>query len=281
MVAAALLASVCGLLLGVDRAAAQPGALSISAGGPYAGQVGDTIIFMPRFDLGGRPPDTAIAIEWNFGDGATDEGQTTAHVYGQPGTYTVTVTLIVLAGRQSATDSTTATVSAAQPQDERFPLPTGCNNVVLTWPVGTPLGTVANAVSPPGVVQSIFRLDPVQQRFLGFSPSAPSFANDYTMVETSLEAVFFCVTAPGTLVRPASGGSPTPAPSPVGPVFRWQETLLSDGQRFTPADPSLYTLQLFPDGRAAAQVDCNRSVGSYALSGDQLTISLQATTLAA
>ncbi|MGD9893619.1 MAG: PKD domain-containing protein, partial [Dehalococcoidia bacterium] len=242
-----------------------PGQLSISAGGPYSGQVGDNIIFSSRFDLGGRPPNTAIEIEWDFGDGTRDMGQTTAHVYSNPGTYTVTVTLFVLAGRETATDSTTAqiragsptlsanaggpytgavgqpvamtgsasplpadvavnfswtfgdgasgtgrtpshtysaagtytvtlnvtvpatgqqasatttaTISTGQPQTERVPLPTGCSNQALTWPVGTPMGTVANAVSPPGVVLSIFRLDPVQQRFRGFSPSAPSFAN--------------------------------------------------------------------------------------------------------
>jgi hypothetical protein len=81
-------------------------------------------------------------------------------------------------------------------------LPTGCSNQALTWPVGTALATVAAAVSPSGALLSIFRLDPVQQRFRGFSPTAPAFANDYTMVETPLEAVFFCMRSPGTLNRP-------------------------------------------------------------------------------
>jgi PKD repeat protein len=358
------------LLFGGDGASAQPGALRISAGGPYSGQVGDNIVFMSQFDLGGRPPDTAIAIEWDFGDGSTDMGQTTAHVYTRPGTYTVTVTLFVLAGREMATDSTTAQISAAgptlsanaggpytgvagqpvtmsgtasplpadtavnfnwtfgdgnsgtgrtvnhtysaagmytvtlsvsvpaagqqatatttamisagQPQQDQVPLLTGCSNQALTWPVGTPMGTVANAVSPPGVVLSIFRLDPVQQRFRGFSPTAPSLANDYTMVETSLEAVFFCLSAPGMLFRPApGGGSTTPTPNLVGPVYRWQETLLNDDSRFVPSDPSRYTLQLMPDGSAAAQVDCNRAMGSYTLSGNQLSLSFLVTTLAA
>jgi hypothetical protein len=85
---------------------------------------------------------------------------------------------------------------------EAVALPTGCSNQALTWPVGTPLTTVAAAVTPPGNLLSIFKLDPIQQRFRGYSPTAPAFANDYTMVETRLEAVFFCVSAPSTLNRP-------------------------------------------------------------------------------
>jgi PKD repeat protein len=93
---------------------AQPGALSISAGGPYSGQAGQPVFFMARFDLGGRPPDTAINIEWDFGDGSTGEGQTTSHVYSQPGVYDVVVTLFVLAGRETAMDVTTATITGGQ-----------------------------------------------------------------------------------------------------------------------------------------------------------------------
>ena len=80
----------------------------------------------------------------------------------------------------------------------------GCNNLALTWPVGTPLMTVVNAVSPPGVTESIFTLDAAQGRFRGYSPTAPSFANDFTMVETSLQAVYICVTASSTLNRPVA-----------------------------------------------------------------------------
>ena len=54
---AGLVAIVTCLSLG-GTAAAQPGTASISAGGPYSGQVGSPVVFMSRFDLGGRPPDT-------------------------------------------------------------------------------------------------------------------------------------------------------------------------------------------------------------------------------
>jgi hypothetical protein len=85
---------------------------------------------------------------------------------------------------------------------EAIPLTTGCTNVALTWPVGTAVSTVAAGVTPTGVLESIFRLDAATGRFLGYSPNAPSFANDYNMVTGSLEAVFICVRSPGTLNRP-------------------------------------------------------------------------------
>ncbi len=54
LVAAFLVIAGC-LALSDGSAAAQPGALSITAGGPYSGQVGSPVFFMSRFDLGGRP----------------------------------------------------------------------------------------------------------------------------------------------------------------------------------------------------------------------------------
>jgi PKD repeat protein len=344
-----------------------PGQLTVSAGGPYTGQAGQPITMTAQVNLGGRPPNTPFDVEWDFGDGTRGIGPVIEKTYNQPGTFTVTVTVNVLAGFQSASNSTTAfvrpataqisasaggpytgtagqpitmtgsisppglavqawlwnfgdgtsgsgqtvqktytqpgtytvtlqvrpanegavtvttvaTVSAAQQQEDRVPLPPGCSNQALTWPVGTPMSTVANAVSPPGVVLSIFRLDPVQQRFRGFSPTAPSFANDYTMVEANLEAVFFCLNASGTLFRPVLGGTASAQPSLVGPLWSWRGTLLNDGQRFTPANPSQYTLQLFEDGLAAAQVDCNRASGSYTVSGNRVTLTFLAVTAAA
>ena len=87
-------------------------------------------------------------------------------------------------------------------QGDDIPLVRGCTNVALTWPVGTLLSVVGAAVTPAGQVESIFKLDPVRGRFRGFSPTAPAFANDYTAVESSLEAVFICMRETGTLNRP-------------------------------------------------------------------------------
>jgi hypothetical protein len=80
----------------------------------------------------------------------------------------------------------------------------GCTNVALTWPTGTPIDTVANAVSPRDALESIWRQSIVndQQRFVAWSP-LPNAPNDYTATGTQLEAVFICMRAQGTLNRPA------------------------------------------------------------------------------
>jgi PKD repeat protein len=175
--------------------------IGLSAGGPYVGRVNDNIT------MTGSAQDPAQVAEWQwqFGDGTSANGRVVQKGYTVAGIYQVTLTAI-LTGGQVFVATTTATIGGAQPtpppQTEPVQLVTGCNNLALTWPVGTPLMSVTNAVAPPGVVQSLFTLDAAQGRFRGYSPTAPSFANDFTMVETALQAVYVCVTASATLNRP-------------------------------------------------------------------------------
>jgi hypothetical protein len=94
------------------------------------------------------------------------------------------------------------TCSAAVGPTRSDRLVPGCNNLVLTFPAGTPLRTVAQGVSAGAGLISIFRLDSAARRFVGFSPTAPDLANDYTTVTARLETVFICVGAGGTLTQP-------------------------------------------------------------------------------
>jgi hypothetical protein len=91
----------------------------------------------------------------------------------------------------------TMTLSASP---ETLPLSSGCNNVTLTWPDGTPTREVAAAVTPAPVLASIWRLDAATQTFRGFSP-IPNAPNDLVTVNM-LEPVYICVQAPATLARP-------------------------------------------------------------------------------
>jgi PKD repeat protein len=176
--------------------AGQQTQLSVSAGGPYSGQTGQPIT-MTGTATGGLLGATLQYI-WDFGDGTTGTGQTTSHVYNAAGTYTVTLTVTTSAGQQGSA-TTTATIGGGT---TAVPLPTGCSNLVLTWPDGTPTSTVAAAVSPSGILLSIWRYSAVEGRFLGYTPTAPAFANDLQTVNR-LDAVFICVSAPGALNRPA------------------------------------------------------------------------------
>jgi inhibitor of cysteine peptidase len=67
----------------------------------------------------------------------------------------------------------------------------GCNNVSLTFPDGTTSETVMQAVSPTGAVESMWRYDASQNRFLGFSPAA-SQVSDLLTVDF-LDAVWLCI----------------------------------------------------------------------------------------
>ena len=70
----------------------------------------------------------------------------------------------------------------------------GCNNITLTFPDGTASQTVAQAVSPAGAAESMWRHDASQNRFVGFSPTAPQ-ASDLLTVNF-LDAVWLCLGMP-------------------------------------------------------------------------------------
>ena len=81
-------------------------------------------------------------------------------------------------------------------------LSAACNNVVLTWPAGTPLSVVAAAIAPRDGIAAIWRYDSARGTFSAFTPVA-GWPSDYTTVQARFEAVFICMKTPGTLARPA------------------------------------------------------------------------------
>lgn len=86
-------------------------------------------------------------------------------------------------------------------QTETVQLVAGCNNVTLTWPDGTVTSEVAAAVSPLSALLGMWRFDSGRQTYEGFSPLAPG-ASDLTSVNRT-DAVFICLSTPGTLSRPS------------------------------------------------------------------------------
>lgn len=79
----------------------------------------------------------------------------------------------------------------------------------------------------------------------------------------------------------ASGTTTSTEASIVGVSWEWVESVYSDGNITTVADPTRYTLELLPDGTAAIGADCNRVVGSYTLDGSSLNVVLGPSTMAA
>lgn len=87
-------------------------------------------------------------------------------------------------------------------------LPTGCTDVVSTFPDGTPAAAVAAAVVPAEALHAIWRYDPATGRYAGFSPAAP-LASDLTTVNRA-EFLRVCTAGPAALRLPAEPGSGQP-----------------------------------------------------------------------
>jgi PKD repeat protein len=113
----------------------QPGiTATVITGGPYGGSVSQSISFHASTDVTATrrvcAPDTSLGTGgpicsvvpddsvpapvgylWDFGDGTQASDDTTAHAYGQAGTYTITVTAYLDDGSR-VTGTTTATITA-------------------------------------------------------------------------------------------------------------------------------------------------------------------------
>jgi len=87
-----------------------PGRISVNAGGPYSGRVGQPVFFRATV-ASPLPPGTLFEFRWSFGDGTSGSGQTVSHVYASGGTYPVTVT--VFGAGQTAVASTSASITAS------------------------------------------------------------------------------------------------------------------------------------------------------------------------
>lgn len=81
--------------------------LTANTGGPYTGNVNDYILFD-----GSESSGNIVSYEWDFNDGTTGIGIIIYHIYSNPGTYAVTLTVTNSTG---ATASNTATVTITEP----------------------------------------------------------------------------------------------------------------------------------------------------------------------
>jgi hypothetical protein len=100
----------------------------------------------------------------------------------------------------AATGSPTATPTLTTGAMESVALVAGCNPVASSYADATPIATIAGAVSPSGILISIWKFDPGTSTWLGYSAQAPQ-ASNLTQVDR-LDAFFICVSSAGTWSRP-------------------------------------------------------------------------------
>jgi heat shock protein HslJ len=67
-------------------------------------------------------------------------------------------------------------------------------------------------------------------------------------------------------------GGPAASDSITGIEWRWQQTLLGNGQSAVPDDPGRYTIAFQPDGTLYIRADCNRVGGNYTIKNSSLMI---------
>jgi hypothetical protein len=97
--------------------------------------------------------------------------------------------------------------SIALPSRGTVQLYSGCNNIALSFPDGTDSQTVLNAVTPAGVVQTMWRHNAALNTFEGFSPAAPQASDLLTVNEW--DAVWLCLAgAPSNTVWLCRPGLP-------------------------------------------------------------------------
>jgi hypothetical protein len=126
----------------------------------------------------------------------TDTPTITPTATGTPPTATATVT--PTGTPPTSTPTRTPTVVAM----ESVTLVGGtCNPVASTYADNTPIATIADAVSPSGILISIWNFD--AGVWLGYSPQFPS-VSDLTDIDR-LDAFFLCVSSAGTWSRPVIG----------------------------------------------------------------------------
>ena len=185
-------------ILNPDTTLVSTGALAVITFNAVAG--GDNVLTLSGY--------TAVTSSQTALDMGACQGEPTVpcvgatiHQQGAPGP---TPTGGAIATPTGVAVSPTATPIGPTPQAgfETVALAAGCNPIASTWPDGTPVQTIVGAASPGGVVESLWRFDPAAVLWRGFSPAAPAGVSDLASVN-QLDAVFVCVSAAGSLSRPA------------------------------------------------------------------------------
>ncbi len=151
---------------------------------------------------GGGPPAANSDVDWDPVAAASCGGPTTATAT-PTNTPTITQTPTIT-NTPTITPTSTPTGATATPTTgplESVTLVGGtCNPVASTYADNTSIDTIADAVSPSGILISIWWFDTSAVNWRGYSPQFPQ-VSDLSDVDR-LEAIFICVASAGSWSRP-------------------------------------------------------------------------------
>jgi polyhydroxybutyrate depolymerase len=121
----------------------------------------------------------------------------------------------------------TATITLPSPGGtvQLFP---GCNAVPLTFPEGTSTETVVQAVTPAGVVESVWRHNAAERKWEGYSPAFPEVGDLLTV--SFLDAVWICIGAAPSPPEPSAPPAMSCTPARPHDAGNFEETLVSGGR---------------------------------------------------
>jgi hypothetical protein len=174
------------------------------------------------------------------------------------------IVAILLAGRGSSLRAQTVASITLPSPGSTVQLYAGCNNISLTFPDGTTSETVVEAISPSGALQAMWRHNAAQNRFEGFSPTAPQ-ASDLLAVDF-LDAVWLCMAGPAPAVAPSPGA----VSQPTTPTqLACTRSVAPDGSDDNPgtAEAPWYTIQHAADTAQPGDTVCVAS-GDYSAEGE-------------
>ncbi|HLZ68437.1 MAG TPA: PKD domain-containing protein [Dehalococcoidia bacterium] len=216
--------------------------LTISAGGPYKGGVGQAITFNAS---GTVPADTVFT--WDFGDSTTATGKQVAHAYNTTGTFNVTLNASSATTGQVGVDKTTATIG----------VPSQGLSLTISGPTTATAGaSVGYSVSATGSVPA----DVVYTWSWGDGTANTTgqsvthtfaAAGSFTVTVTASSASTPAATGSATTMVTVAAPSPTPTPAPTGPSALypagWNIVAGGNGQTFASGNGPLYTFQAGDD----------------------------------
>ncbi len=213
--------------------------LTVSAGGPYTGAVGQAI----AFNATATAPPADVVYTWDFGDGVTASGKQVAHAYNTTGTFNVTLAATSATTGQVGIDKTTATIG----------VPSQGLTLSISGPQTATAGSaVSFSVSATGSVPAdvvyTWSWGDGSANTAGQSVSHTFAApGTYTVTVTASSASTPSATGTASTSVVVSAPSATTTPTPSGPSVLypagWNIVAGATGQTFPGASGPLYTFQ--------------------------------------